>query len=161
VDAIELLRGQHEVVKALFSKLEKAGDDAKQELFEQIADALAVHAAIEERHFYPATKNARTADLLQEAAEEHLAAKRIIADLLEMPPEDPQFDAKVSVLKEDVEHHVEEEENDLFPKVRKMLKQDELEDLCMVMEDTAEALKASGASRERVPAETGAAAPLE
>ena len=161
MDAIELLKNQHEEVRGMFRKIEKAEGDEKQELFEQIADALAVHATIEEKHFYPATKNARTEELLQEAVEEHLAAKRIIADLMEMSPEDPQFEAKVTVLKEQIEHHVEEEENDLFPKVRKMLKKDELEDLGVVMEDMAEELKASGAPRESVPAETGAAAPLE
>jgi len=161
VDAIELLKGQHEEVKAMFKKIEKAGEEAKEELFEQIADALAVHATIEEKHFYPATKNARTEELLQEAVEEHLAVKRIIADLLEMSPDDPQFDAKITVLKENVEHHVEEEEGELFPKVRKLLNKNELEDLGVVMEDMAEELKASGAPRQSVPAETGEAAPLE
>jgi hemerythrin superfamily protein len=161
MDAIELLKTQHEEVKALFRKIEKAEEEEKQDLFEQIADNLAVHATIEEKQFYPATKNARTEELLQEAVEEHLAAKRLIADLMEMSPDDPQFEAKVTVLKEQVEHHVEEEENELFPKVRKMLGKDELEDLGVVMEDMAEDLKASGAPRESVPAETGAAAPLE
>ena len=161
MDAIELLKGQHEEVKAMFKKIEKAGEEAKEELFEQIADALAVHATIEEKHFYPATKNARTEELLQEAVEEHLAVKRIIADLLEMSPDDPQFDAKITVLKENVEHHVEEEEGELFPKVRKLLNKNELEDLGVVMEDMAEELKASGAPRQSVPAETGEAAPLE
>jgi len=65
--------------------------------FEQIADDLAVHAAIEEKHFYPATKSARTEDLLQEAVEEHLSVKRIIADLLEMDPAEAQFDAKIGI----------------------------------------------------------------
>ena len=142
-------------------RIEKAEEDEKQDLFEQLADALAVHAAIEEKHFYPATKNARTEELLQEAVEEHLSAKRLIADLMEMSPEDPQFDAKVAVLEEQIEHHVEEEEKELFPKVRKMIGKEELEDLGMVMEDMAEELKASGAPRGSVPAETGSAAPLE
>ncbi|HEY4731397.1 MAG TPA: hemerythrin domain-containing protein, partial [Myxococcales bacterium] len=74
---------------------------------------------------------------------------------------DPQFDAKVTVLQEQIEHHVEEEEKELFPKVRKMLGKEELEDLGVVMEDMAEELKASGSPRESVPAETGSAAPLE
>jgi hemerythrin superfamily protein len=161
VDAIELLKTQHEEVKALFKKIEKAEEDEKQDLFEQLADALAVHATIEEKHFYPATRSARTEELLQEAVEEHLSAKRLIADLMEMSSDDPQFDAKVTVLQEQIEHHVEEEENELFPKVRKMLKKEELEDLGVVMEDMAEDLKASGAPRESVPAETGKAAPLE
>ena len=161
MNAIELLKTQHEEAKSLFRKIEKADGEQKQQLFEELADALAVHATIEEKHFYPATKNARTEELLQEAVEEHLAVKRVIADLLEMSPEDAQFDAKVSVLKEMVEHHVEEEEGELFPKVRRMLDAEELEDLGVVMEDMAEDLKAGGAPREAVPAETGSAAPLE
>jgi hemerythrin superfamily protein len=161
MDAIELLKTQHQEVKGLFKRIEKAEEDEKQDLFEQLADALAVHAAIEEKHFYPATKNARTEELLQEAVEEHLVAKRLIADLMEMSPEDPQFDAKLTVLEEQIEHHVEEEEKELFPKVRKMLGKEELEDLGVVMEDMAEELKASGSPRESVPAETGSAAPLE
>jgi hemerythrin superfamily protein len=159
VDAIELLMIQHEEAKALFKKIERAEDDEKQDLFERVADALAVHATIEEKQFYPATRNARTEEMLQEAVEEHLAAKRLIADLLEMTPDDPQFDAKIAVLKEQVEHHIEEEEAELFPKVRRMFKADELEDLGVAMEDMAEDLKAEGAPRESVPAETGSAAP--
>ena len=161
MNAIELLKTQHEEAKKLFEKIESAQDEEKQDLFERLADALAVHATIEEKHFYPATKSARTEELLQEAVEEHLAVKRLIADLLELTPEDAQFDAKVTVLKEQVEHHVEEEEGELFPKVRKMLGAEELEDLGVVMEDMAEELKAGGAPREAVPAETGSAAPLE
>ena len=80
MDAIELLMIQHEEAKALFKKIERAEDDEKQDLFERVADALAVHATIEEKQFYPATRNARTEEMLQEAVEEHLAAKRIIAD---------------------------------------------------------------------------------
>jgi hemerythrin superfamily protein len=148
-------------VKGLFKQIDKAEEDEKQDLFEQLADALSVHAAIEEKHFYPATKNARTEELLQEAVEEHLSAKRLIADMMEMSSDDPQFDAKLSVLEEQIEHHVEEEEKELFPKVRKMLGKEELEDLGIVMEDMAEELKASGAPRESVPAETGSAASLE
>jgi hemerythrin superfamily protein len=161
VDAIELLKAQHDEAKALFRKIEKADGGRKGMLFDELADALAVHAAIEEKHFYPATKSARTEELLQEAVEEHLSVKRLIADLLELEPSDAQFDAKISVLEEQVGHHVEEEEGELFPKVKKMLSADELEDLGVVMEDTADALKAEGAPREQVPAETGSAAPLE
>jgi hemerythrin superfamily protein len=161
VNAIDLLEQQHKEVKALFARYEKASStDLKRKLFEQIADDLAVHAAIEEKHFYPATKAARTAELLQEAVEEHLAAKRIIADLLEMDVDDAQFDAKMTVLREEIEHHVEEEEGELFPKVKQMLAEDELEDLGIVMDDLADELKEDGAPRAAVPAETGEAAPI-
>ena len=160
MNAIDLLKQQHDQVEELFEKIENARS-GKEELFDQIADALAVHAAIEEQHFYPATKDARTEDLLHEAVEEHLAVKRIIADLLEMEPDDPQFEAKIQVLKEQVEHHVEEEEKELFPKVRKMHSRDELEDLGVLMQDTAQELKQRGAPRMQVPKETGTAAPID
>jgi hemerythrin superfamily protein len=161
VNAIDLLEQQHKEVKELFQKIEKADPDEKERLFDRLADALAVHAAIEEQHFYPATKDARTEELLREAVEEHLSVKRIIADLLEMEPDDVHFDAKITVLQEQVEHHVQEEETELFPKVRKVRSKDELEDLGVLMEQTAEELKSLGAPRMEVPKETGAAAPLD
>src|SRR5256885_14725071 len=94
MNAIDLLKKQHEEAKELLSSLEEAEVEEKEELFEKLADALAAHAAIEERHFYPATKDDRTEELLQEAVEEHLSVKRLIADLLDMPPSEAQFDAK-------------------------------------------------------------------
>ena len=160
MNAIDLLKQQHDQVEELFKKIENA-KSGKEELFDQIADALAVHSAIEEQHFYPATKDTRTEELLHEAVEEHLGVKRIIADLLEMEPDDPQFEAKIKVLKEQVEHHVEEEEKELFPKVRKMHSKEELEDLGVLMEDTAQELKQRGAPRMQVPKETGTAAPID
>ena len=121
MNAIDLLKSQHREVAKLFSKLEKASKAAdKTELFEEIADKLAVHAAIEEHHFYPAVKAKRTEDILLESLEEHLGIKRVIADLLEVSAEDETFDAKAKVLKEQVEHHVEVEESDLFPKVKRL-----------------------------------------
>ena len=162
MNAIDLLKKQHEEAKSLFRQIESAREPVKkQQLFEQLADALAVHATIEEKHFYPASRNAATEDLLREALEEHLAAKRLIADLLECDAEDEQFDAKIMVLKEEIEHHVEEEEEDLFPKVKNLLSADELEDLAVVMEDLAEELKEQGEPRAAVPNETAQAAPLE
>ena len=161
MNAIDLLKQQHREVEKLFKKIEKAGPDEKEQLFDELADSLAVHAAIEEQHFYPATKDARTEELLQEAVEEHLSVKRIIADLLEMEPDDAQFDPKITVLQEQVEHHVEEEEGELFPKVQKLHSKGELEDLGVLMEQTAEELKEQGAPRMEVPKETGTAAPID
>ena len=158
--AIELLKQQHREVEKLFEKIEQAEGDEKKSLADEISDKLAVHAAIEEQHFYPATKSARTEDLLREAVEEHLSAKRLIADLLDCQPDDDQFDAKITVLKEQIGHHVQEEEGELFPKVQKLFSKDELEDLAVVMEDAAQELE-QGAPREKVPAETGAAAPID
>ena len=161
MNAIELLESQHREVETLFRKIEKAAGPEKEDLFDQIADALAIHASIEEKHFYPATRSQRTEDDLREAVEEHLSIKRIIADLLECDPEDPQFEAKVIVLKEQVEHHVKEEEEELFPKVKAELSADQLDDLAVVMDDLASELRESGPPREQVPGETARAARLE
>src|SRR3954468_18673766 len=160
MNAIDLLEKQHEEAKELLSSLQDAEVEDKEELFEKLADALAVDAAIEERHFYPATKDDRTEELLQEAVEEHLSVKRLIADLLEMSPSDAQFDAKVKVLEEQVEHHIEEEEGELFPKVKKAHEAQELDDLGVLMEETAEELLQTE-PRNQVPLETGAAAPID
>ncbi len=161
MNAIELLESQHREVESLFSKIEKARTSAsKTKLFEQIADKLAVHAAIEEHHFYPAVKEKRTEDILLESLEEHLAIKRVLADLLDLDAGDETFDAKLKVLKEEVEHHVGEEESDLFPKVRAVIDEDQLEAIGQEMSDEQVELEEQGDPRNAVPAETGQAASI-
>jgi hemerythrin-like domain-containing protein len=162
MDAIKLLTQQHREVEDLFEKFEKAGENAtkrKLDLCRRISDALAVHAAIEEKIFYPATKDARTEELLHEAVEEHLSAKRIIADLPELDDMDEQAEAKISVLKEQIEHHVEEEEKKLFPQAKKLLDEERLGELGREMEEMARELE-QGEPRLQVPNETGDAAPI-
>jgi hemerythrin superfamily protein len=160
MDAIKLLKGQHRDVEKLFEAFESAGTKEKQALFDRIADALAVHATIEEKIFYPAAKSEKTKDLLQEAVEEHLSVKRLIADLMELSPSDESFDAKVKVLKEQVEHHVEEEETEMFPKTKSTLDAATLEELGAQMESMAGQLEAAGRPRDAVPGETDQASPL-
>ncbi|MCY1016249.1 hemerythrin domain-containing protein [Pyxidicoccus sp. MSG2] len=162
MNALDLLKQQHDEVKKLFKKYEKLADHAdekRQELFEAIADRLGAHASIEEQYFYPAAKAEDTEDLLREAVEEHLSVKRIIADLLEMESSDEEFDAKMQVLQEQIEHHVEEEETDLFKKVRRLLSKEQLEDLGVQMQQEFEELM-EGEPREQVSAETDRAAPI-
>ena len=155
MDAIELLESQHREVESLFSEIEDAGDSAaKAELFEELADKLAIHAAIEEHHFYPAVKAERTEDILLEALEEHLGIKRVLADLLKTDADDQTFDAKIKVLEETVSHHVEEEESDLFPKVRKLFDKERREALGQEMSAEQAELEEAGNARERVPSET-------
>src|SRR5216110_299716 len=104
MNATDLLKEQHAEVKELFEQLEQAEDeDEKQALFQELADNLAAHATIEERIFYPAAYAKKTKELLTEAVEEHLAMKRLIADLLAMTPDHENFDAKIKVLQEQVE----------------------------------------------------------
>lgn len=160
MDAITLLKSQHDEVEALFTKYESAQDaSAKQAIFNVIADNLAAHATIEEKLFYPTVYIGELKDQLKEAVEEHLSAKRVIADLLGMKPEHPKFDAKVKVLQEQIEHHVEEEEDEMFPNVRKLFPKRELEALGEAMEQMFNKLM-EGSPRNAVPGETGQSAPL-
>ena len=120
-DAIALLRADHQLVQGLFDKFEKTrGDDRKAALAEQICNELTVHAQIEEEIFYPAARETiRDEDLIHEATVEHQSAKDLIAQIEASDPSDELFDAKVKVLGEYIKHHVREEQNELFPQVRK------------------------------------------
>jgi hemerythrin superfamily protein len=161
MNAIKLLKQQHREVEALFKQLEKARSSRpRRKAFEQIADKLAIHATIEEKHFYPSVKRQATEEILLEAVEEHLGVKRVIADLLELDADDLTFEAKAKVLKDLVEHHVEEEEETLFPKVQKLIKADELAAIGEEMQATMEELLDNGSPRKAVPAETERAATL-
>lgn len=125
-NVLDLLAAQHKEVDQLIEKIEKGKGD-KDELFGELANKLAAHATIEEKIFYPTVMKDDTEDMLHEAVEEHLSVKRLLADMLELDSDDEQFDAKLSVLKEQLEHHAhEEEEGELFPKVRKAFSADEL-----------------------------------
>jgi hemerythrin superfamily protein len=124
-DVLELLTMQHSEMDMLFEKIEN-GEGNRRALFTELADKLAAHAIAEEKVFYPAIMAKQTQDQLQEAVEEHLQIKRMLADLIAMTPSDEEFDAKLKVLKEQVTHHAhEEEERKLFPRVKSMLSADE------------------------------------
>ena len=120
-DAIQLLRADHRKVQDLFDQFEKArGDDRKAELAHEICAELKVHAQIEEEIFYPAAREVlKEQDLLDEATVEHASAKDLIAQIEQARAGDGMFDAKVTVLGEYIKHHVKEEQNELFPKLKK------------------------------------------
>jgi hemerythrin superfamily protein len=124
IDAIELLEQDHEDVKDLFEQYDELaqneGSDAdKQAIALQICTMLTVHATVEEELFYPAARDAlKEDDLVDEAVVEHASAKDLIAQIEGMEPDDDLYDAKVKVLGELIDHHVEEEEGEMFPKVR-------------------------------------------
>ena len=120
-DAVELLRADHRKVQDLFDQFEKArSDDRKAELAREICAELKVHAQIEEEIFYPAAREAlKKQDLIDEAAVEHATAKDLIAKIEQGGPGQELFDAKVTVLGEYIQHHVKEEQNEIFPKVKK------------------------------------------
>ena len=146
MNPIELLKNDHDEVEELFEKYEKAGDNAdatKRALFEQIREALTIHMDIEETIFYPAVKAIRSEEIkdeVREADEEHHVVKILLGELGKMSPSDEQFDAKMTVLKENVEHHVEEEEGELLPDAKKRLSDELLEQLGDEMEERKENL---------------------
>lgn len=116
-DAISLLKADHKEVKTYFKQYEGLKDEAeKQALADKICRALTVHAQIEEEIYYPAARAAiDDDDLLDEAEVEHASAKQLIAEIQAMKAADRLFDAKVTVLGEYIDHHVEEEEKEMFP----------------------------------------------
>ena len=125
-DAITLLTDDHEEVRQLFEQYQEfaedaaADDEAKRTLAEEICTMLTVHATIEEEIFYPAARDALDDDsLLNEAEVEHQAAKDLIEQIQGMQAGDEMFDAKVKVLQEQIEHHVQEEEKEFFPQIQK------------------------------------------
>ncbi|GAB3419726.1 hemerythrin domain-containing protein [Massilia agilis] len=123
-DAIAMLTAEHREVKQMFEQFEQMTDRAKvskKKLADQICEALILHTAIEEEIFYPAVREAvdEAEDKLDEALVEHASAKDLIAQIQEMDPGDELYDAKVKVLSEQVEHHVEEEEKEMFPMAKK------------------------------------------
>jgi hemerythrin superfamily protein len=124
-DAIALLVADHREVKAMFKEFEELGDRArasKKKLADRICRELELHTRIEEEIFYPAVREASRdlEDIVDESLVEHASAKELIAQLEGMDPEDDLYDAKVKVLGEQIEHHVGEEEGEMFPKVRKL-----------------------------------------
>jgi hemerythrin superfamily protein len=122
-DAIALLKQDHRTVEELFEKFEKAtGTERKRSLAEEICLELSVHAEIEEEIFYPACEGKVDEDLLKESYVEHDGAKVLIAEIVNGVPSDDFYDAKIKVLQEEIEHHVEEEEKrleGLFAQARK------------------------------------------
>jgi hemerythrin superfamily protein len=138
-DAITLLKSDHQAVEALFKQYEAAGDrayKAKRKLVDRIIRELSVHAAIEEMVFYPATRelSGEVEDHVLESLEEHHIVKWVLRELDGMDPQHERFDAKVTVLIENVRHHVKEEEKDYFPRVRKLTDKATLEDIGEVLE---------------------------
>jgi len=124
-DAMKLLKTDHEEVAKMFEEYERVKDrdeSKKTDLIDRICTALSAHAQIEEEIFYPAARNALEEDgeeLLDEAEVEHGSIKSLVAQLEIMSPDDELCDATVKVLSEYVDHHVKEEEGELFPKLKK------------------------------------------
>ena len=120
-DAIDLLKKDHDTVKDLFERFEKTDNrQAKRKIVSQALTELKAHAVIEEEIFYAAVRKRVGADIMNEADEEHHVAKVLIAELEDMHGHGDHYDAKFTVLAENVRHHIKEEENEMLPKARKL-----------------------------------------
>lgn len=136
MDAIQFLKDDHETVRKLLEKLTATTERAsktREDLLEKIGEELRIHTAIEEEIFYPAFRDAdgsKHRAMVAEAREEHRAVEELVLpDLLKTEPTSTEFSGRAKVLKELVEHHAHEEEEDMFPKARKALGKDELAEL--------------------------------
>jgi hypothetical protein len=119
VNAIELLKDDHEKVKGIFEQFEETDDqDRKQELARQAIRELKIHSAIEEEIFYPAVRQETDEkEIVDEAEEEHHVVKLLISELEDMEAGDEKFDAKFNVLAENVRHHIRQEEGEMMPNI--------------------------------------------
>jgi hemerythrin-like domain-containing protein len=133
MDAISLLEEDHRKMKKLLSQLESTterGVKTREELFATVEEELTVHETIEEEIFYPALKeHPKTKEIALEAYEEHHVVDMVMAEIEDVPYDDETWGAKFKVMKENIEHHIEEEENEMFKQARQVFEEDELESL--------------------------------
>jgi hemerythrin superfamily protein len=131
MDALELLKKDHQTVKSLFKKAEKTDGKALKEIFEEIKTELETHTRIEETIFYPAVaEHEELKDMVLESIEEHKQVKTLLKEMENLTSDSEKFEPKLKVLMENVEHHAEEEEEEkMFPKVRKLFDSEELQEL--------------------------------
>lgn len=149
MDAINYLKSQHREVESLFEQIEKGKGRKKKALFLELARKLEHHARIEEKIFYPQGKKVDE-DITLEAYEEHDVVRSLIRKIKKTTPRDETFMAKITVLKEMVEHHVEEEEEEYFPKCEKQFGEVKLEKLGQELETAFDRLEArAGAQMEK------------
>lgn len=144
--ATDLLKEQHREVEELFKKVEKTDEArARRDLATKILSKLEIHTTIEEELFYPAYRDGagtkKGEELTLEAYEEHHVVKLVLAELPSIDPKAENFEAKMTVLKELIEHHVEEEETEMFPDAEKKLGKKRLEELGDEMETRANELE--------------------
>jgi hemerythrin superfamily protein len=127
IDVLEILESQHTEVDQLIEDLERGRGD-RAALFAELADKVAAHATVEEKIFYPAAMATNTEGMLHEFVEDHLTVKRLLTDMMEMDPDQDgaEFDQILALLKDELSHHAhDEEEAKLFPRVARMMTEDE------------------------------------
>lgn len=149
MDAFTLLKADHKKVAGLMDKIEDTTERAlktREELFTQLKSELDLHAQVEETILYPVLEKAKeTHEISLEAYEEHKVVKQLLSELESEPKDAEEWTAKFTVLKENVEHHVEEEEGEMFKKARRVLSEEEIEELGTRLEEAKGKQRAAGA----------------
>jgi hemerythrin HHE cation binding domain-containing protein len=152
MDALKLLKDDHDKMRKLLTELDSTterGVKTREELYSKIKGELTVHEIIEEEIFYPALKDhPKAKDIVLEAYEEHHVVDTVMAELEALPVDDETWGAKATVMKENVEHHMEEEEGEMFQKARQVFDKEELDELGTRMEQR----KAEAQQELQVPA---------
>ena len=147
-DVIAMLKADHKKVQALFDKFESAGEGqtkVKQQIAEEVFMELEIHTRLEEEIFYPAFDAAADTEgekLIAESIEEHQVVKTLMEEMRELDPSDERYEAKFTVLMENVRHHIEEEEEEMFPEAEDIL-EDEMDELMEQMQELKQELMAS------------------
>jgi hemerythrin-like domain-containing protein len=133
MDAVKMLKTDHDKVKKILADLDattERGVKTREELFTKVKQELQIHESIEEEIFYPALKeHPKAKELVLEAYEEHHVVDTVMAEIAEVPFDDETWGAKLTVMKENVEHHIEEEEDEMFKQARQVFSAGELEEL--------------------------------
>jgi hemerythrin superfamily protein len=158
MNAIQLLKKDHKKVKDLFKKYEELEEESteREKICREVLNDLDTHTRVEEEIFYPAVadlSDEKPQKLVREAIEEHAVAKELVHELMEMDVDDPQYDAKMQVLMENVKHHIREEEGEMFPAVQRKIDNDRLGEEMLEMKERIEggieSDKRRGTSRQK------------
>jgi len=136
MDVLTFLKDEHDEAKAVFKKLEKAEGASARTLFDQLKRMLSLHEEMEETFFYPQLKKEEAAkDMILEGYQEHHVMDILMDEINALKPTDEAWEPKIKVLQENTEHHIEEEEDELFPKVRKIWDTDRRQQVGRQMQD--------------------------
>lgn len=150
MDALKLLKQDHEMVKKMLAEGEattERADKTRTELFARLKSELEIHERIEEEVLYPALRDhPKSKEIAYEAYEEHHVVDEILAELEMTPTSSPEWGAKFTVAKENLEHHIEEEEGEMFPKCRQIFSEEELEEMGARMAEIKQLAKQVAAS---------------
>lgn len=150
MNVLELLKEDHDRVDRLFQKVKATDESEHKKLFEQIKEELDIHAHVEEKIFYPKLKeegDEELKDIVLEGIEEHHQAKIFLRELSNLADDSEKFEPKLKVLMEDIEHHVQEEEGEMFPMVEEQFDAEVLEQLGLEVEEEKKAYKKNASKK--------------